>query len=121
MITADFRAHFPEFTAAKYPDPQVSFYGGLAELEISTCRFGAVRPYAVELLAAHRLALGTLNAIGTAGTSGGLTVSKKVGDVATTKDNSGITGSGDIAYPGTRYGVMLSEMMRQYGAGAIQL
>jgi hypothetical protein len=122
MDSVAFRQHFPEFAdTTKYTVAQVDFYGAIAEQEIHATRFGGVRSYAVELLAAHRLALASLNAIGSAGVGGGLLTSKRVGDVGYGYDVSGVTGGAGAAYSGTRYGVLLSEMLRTYGAGVVQL
>ena len=120
---AAFRLHFPEFSnVVSYPDAQVNFWAALAELEISTCRFGDARPYAVELLTAHYLASAKLNTIGSnPGTGGGAVTSKKVGDVSVSYDTKFLDSVTSTAYSGTRYGVMLSAMMRRYGAGAVQL
>jgi len=121
FVLADFRQHFPEFTVGSYPDPVVEFWAALAELEISQTRFGDARPYAVELLTAHYLASAHLNGIGNPGVGGGAITQKKVGDVSIGYDTKFIDSVKSIAYPGTRYGVMLSAMLRRYGAGAVQL
>lgn len=120
---AAFRLHFPEFTSVvAYPNDLVDYWAALAELEISTTRFGAVRPNAVELLTAHYLATAKLNTIGSnPGTGGGAVTSKKVGDVAISYDTKFLDSVTGMAYSGTRYGVLLSAMMRRYGAGAVQL
>lgn len=123
FVIADFRAHFPEFASTVvYPDAVITFWSTLADLEISQCRFGTARPYAVELLTAHYVATAKLNGVGSnPGVGGGIATQKKVGDVSVTYDASAIAGVTGTAYPGTRYGVMLSNMMRRYGAGAVQL
>jgi len=120
---AAFRLHFPEFASVTvYPDTLVNFWAALAELEISATRFGDSRPYAVELLTAHYLATAKLNTIGSnPGTGGGAVTSKKVGDVAISYDTKFLDSVTGMAYSGTRYGVLLSAMMRRYGAGAVQL
>lgn len=117
-----FRQHFPEFTEVAFPNAMVDFWGGLADQEISLTRFGLVRDQAVEILTAHYLATEKLNASGASpGVGGGLVASKSVGDVSVSYDNSAIKGVTGSPYTGTRYGVMLSAMMRRYGAGAVQL
>jgi len=123
FVVADFRLHFPEFAnVVTYPNDLVNFWATLAELEISATRFGLARPYAVELLTAHYLATARLNTIGSnPGTGGGAVASKSVGDVSISYDNKFLDSVTGMAYSGTRYGVMLSAMMRRYGAGAVQL
>lgn len=118
-----FRLDFPEFAdPVAYSNEQLTFWGDLSELEISSTRFGAARAHAVELLAAHYMAVSRLNGMGTTpGAGGGLVASKSVGDVSVSYDNSGVTGVTGSLWSGTRYGVLLSQMMRRYGAGALQL
>jgi Protein of unknown function (DUF4054) len=117
-----FRIGFPEFTSDAFSNDQVVFWGELADAEISSTRFGQVREKAVDLLTAHYLSMAKLNASGAnPGAGGALTSSKRVGDVSVSYDNSAITGATGSAYSGTRYGAMLSAMMRRYGAGCVQL
>lgn len=120
---AAFREHFPEFvSAASYPDSVVQFWAELAELEISTTRFGEVRPRVVEILTAHYVATARLNTIGpNPGIGGGSQTMKKVGDVSVSYDTKFLEATKTSAYSGTRYGVMLAGMLRKYGAGAVQL
>lgn len=119
---AAFREAFPEFAdLGKYPPGVVEYWSALADAELSETRFGPVRAQAVNLLAAHYLAVASINAQGNAGTSGAVVQSKRVGDVSVTYDTSGISGSSSSAYGGSRYGTMLSQMMRRYGAGVVQL
>jgi hypothetical protein len=119
---AQFRLDFPEFTTHSFSDEQCEFWGGLADAEISQTRFAEVRTKVVELLTAHYLSTAKLNATGaTPGVGGALASSKRVGDVSVNYDNSAMQGVTGSAYAGTRYGVVLSAMMRRYGAGCVQL
>ena len=123
MDNAQFRLDFPEFSdETKYPDALLTFWGDLAEAEVSVCRFGTVRPKAVEILAAHYIASANLSAAGAnPGTTSGVASSKSVGDVSVSYDNSFVVGVQGSAWGGTRYGVMFRDMTRRYGAGAVQL
>lgn len=123
MDLALFRQHFPEFSdETVYPDPLVEFWAELAELEVSTCRFGAVRPKAVELLTAHYLATAKANQSGAnPGLSSGIASAKTVGSVSVSYDTSTIVGVTGSPYSGTRYGTLYASMARRYGAGAVQV
>lgn len=77
VVTAsDFRGVFPEFAnAAAYPDALINAHITLAGCYISTQNYGDLdfnaRAYAIELMAAHLLALDLKAGAGTSG--GGLT------------------------------------------------
>lgn len=123
MDIGDFREKFPEFAnVVAWPDPIIQFWSDLAELEVSTCRFGAASTHAVMVLTAHYLAMAKLNGIGpNPGSGGGAATSKSVGDVSVSYDTSAISGVTGSLYAGTRYGTMYASMARRYGAGAVQL
>lgn len=126
METPKFRQDFPEFSnPMAFPDALVGFWGGLAELEVSQCRFGPARPYAVELLAAHYIATAKGNqkgaGSGTPGLNSGIATSKTVGSVSVSYDQSTVSGVQGSLYAGTRYGTQYASMARRYGAGAVQL
>lgn len=123
MGIEEFRQKFPEFAdTTKFQDPIIQFWSDLAELEVSSCRFGAAREHAVMLLTAHYLAMEKLNGIGpNPGAGGGAATSKSVGDVSVSYDVSAINGVTGSLYAGTRYGTMFASMARRYGAGAVQL
>ena len=125
---AAFRAAFPEFgDAARFPDSQVTFWAGLAELSLAERRWGGFYPYGLQLFVAHFLALAAQNAAegaggGIPGTGGsGNISSKKVGEVQVTYSQSTGDVDGGGEWNATSYGKQYLELMRLIGHGCYQL
>jgi len=116
-----FRAAFPEFTAASFPDAAVTFWSSLAELSVGECRWGDYYTQGLYLLTAHYLSLSSLMAAGAGTGNTGFVTQKKVGDVAISySDNAGaVTGAGQ--YNRTLYGQQYWQLVQMIGIGAIQL
>lgn len=85
---AAFRALFLQFAnAASYPDPLITAQWGMATAYVSPDTYGDMpaqaRTYALQLMAAHLLALGTIIANGGTYTgTPGIVTQSKVGDIA---------------------------------------
>lgn len=125
---AAFRAAFPEFgDPATYPDAQIAFWAGLAELSLDERRWGKFYPYGLMLFVAHFLALAKQNEQsgqggGVPGTGGSGTISsKKVGEVQVTysQKTGDVDGGGE--WNATSYGRKYLELMRLIGHGCYQL
>lgn len=94
VVTAeDLREVFPEFSAATYSDAQLELYITLAANYISTLDSGLTlsfnqRVYALELMSAHLLMIGTQNTAnntsggGTTGGVGGQIIHAQIGSVS---------------------------------------
>lgn len=129
FTVSGFRLHFPEFTdTVKWPDAQILFWSGLASKLLSAEQFGSVWEQAVELLTAHYLviAVGNLQVANGGGLPGsGAATSvvsmKKVGSVTIGYENTSTLNQTAGWYNQTTYGQSLYNLMRMFGAGAIQL
>ena len=119
MVIADFRAAFPYFTEAAFPDASVIFWSTLAEKQMSECRWGDLYIQGVMLYTAHELKLSLLG--GGASSSSGVVTSKKVGDVSVNYDVSfGINANAGL-WNRTIYGQQYWQLMQMVGMGAYQL
>ena len=125
---AKFRADFPEFgDTARFPEPQLVFWGGLAELSLDERRWGRFYPYGLQLFVAHFLALAEQNEAsgqggGIPGTGGsGNISSKKVGEVQVTYSQSTGDVDGGGEWNATSYGKQYLELMLLIGHGCYQL
>ena len=129
MAFADeFRAAFPEFgDPARFPDSQIEFWAGLAELSLDERRWGGFYPYGLQLFVAHFLALAKQNEAsgqggGVPGTGGsGNISSKKVGEVQVTysQKTGDVDGGGE--WNATAYGRQYLTLQRLIGHGCYQL
>lgn len=130
MDIALFRQHFPEFSdTLKYPDDQIDFWAGAAEIMIIQRRWGPMYSRGIELYVAHYLTLAARNAQvaaggGNPGLGGGATgavSSKTVGDVSISYDTSSGIDESAGQWGLTTYGQLLWNLILLFGAGAIQL
>lgn len=127
MNEAAFRAMFPEFwDAAKFPSATVAIWLPIAAAQINASRWGELTPLGIGLWTAHYLALSAREGgAGSARTPGGSQVgvmtSKSGGGVSASYDATIGTkeGAGDLNL--TTYGIRLSRLLDQMGAGPVQI
>lgn len=125
-----FREHFPEFAdPARFPDSQLTFWGGLAVQALDERRWGGFYIYGLELYVAHFLALAAQNAAagggaaggGIPGTGGSAVANKKVGEVSISYDNARGDMDGGEMWNLTTYGKQYLTLQRLIGQGCYQL
>lgn len=129
-ITVDhavFRKDFPVFAdAARYPEPSVSFWLGLAGKLLPENRWCDVLNFGAELFVAHNLVLErrSQDAVDNGGVPGmttGPTSSQSAGSVSVSYDvNAGII-AGEGHWNLTTYGVRFIQLALMIGAGPIQV
>lgn len=123
---AKFRADFPEFAdTTAYPDPQVTFYLGLAGKLLNVARWVDLIDYGTELFVAHNLALErqaqtTAAKGGTPGMQQGALSGKTVGPVSATYDTSAGLELDGGHWNLTVYGTRFLRLVRMAGAGGVQ-
>jgi hypothetical protein len=127
FTTAQFRVNFPEFNnAAVYPDGLVNYWVLNAGLMLNASRWGTWLDLATQLMAAHNIVL-EARAIAEStngeipGVTTGAIASKGVDKVSIGFDVGASTEEKGGHYNTTIYGTRLYRMMRQIGAGPIQL
>lgn len=124
---AAFRAAFPEFPTAGFPDAQVQFQIDVAEGLTNRQRFGRLADQAVLYLAAHYLATATAQvaSIAAGGSAAsppaGAQTGASVGGVSVSNDPSYGAVDGSGLYNGTLYGRQYATWRRMFGAGGFQL
>lgn len=124
--SADFRRDFPEFAnVAAYPEPVVNFWLGVADLMLSTTRWGNLRNLGMQMFAAHNLALeklatNTAARGGVPGMASGAITSKSVGPASVSYDTQASVSPDAGHWNMTIYGQRLYQMIRMFGAGPIQ-
>jgi hypothetical protein len=121
-----FRADFVEFAnATKYPDAQLTFWLTLGSLLINASRWGEVVNYGVELYMAHNLALAAMaqkqGARGIPGAASGMLNSKSVDKVSAGYDTASVAEEFGGNWNLTTYGQRLYRLMKQFGAGPLQI
>lgn len=127
MDKAAFRVEFPEFSnTTKYPDSQLDFWAGIAEIQVVEDIWTTMKPFAVKLYVAHEITLAAQNfqaaAVGgTPGSQGGIASSKTVGSTSVSYDASTTTEKDAGWWNLTNYGKQFYRLAQMYGAGAIQL
>jgi hypothetical protein len=126
MTPAEFREIFPLFEdPEKFSDPRIRYWLTLGEMQIAAARWGALYRHGVALYAAHNLSLEYgLAKGGTYGKGGGGPVSgasKTVGAVSKTESYSTLAYEGAGNYAGTEFGRQLWDLIRQFGAGGMQV
>lgn len=127
FVLADFRTNFPEFSdTTKYPDPQVTFWAGLATIQLPQCIWGNTWDYALQLYVAHEITIAAQNAAasvigGSPGQSGGIANSKAVGAVNVGYDSALQSEAGGGWWNRTTYGQQLYRLIKIFGAKAVQL
>lgn len=122
-----FRQNFPEFTdTAKYPDTQLNFWAGIAEMQVNQNLWCNMYVFGVQLYVAHEITLAAQNVLassvgGTPGIQGGIASNKAVGSASIGYD-TGSSVEKDAGYWNlTNYGKQFIHLARMFGAGAIQL
>lgn len=127
MDIGAFRTAFPEFkSTVKYPDAMVTFWAGVAELQVLQRVWRNMWTQGVMLYVAHEITLAAQNVKasevgGVPGTSGGIANTKTVGGVSVGYDSQS-TSEKDAAYWNlTNYGKQFIRLAKLFGAGAIQL
>lgn len=127
MDTAQFRKDFPEFAdGTRFPAQQIEFWGGMGMKLISESRFGNLYTEAVELFAAHNIALSAVSrtAAATGGMPGGnagAIASKAVGSVNVSYDTAGSMEPNAGHWNQTVYGRQYIRLVRLIGQGCYQL
>ena len=119
-----FRSAYPEFDSLQYPDAAVLVRLKLAEKFFSEERWPDedVRAHCVGLYAAHFLAAhGSRAAGGEGGGATGVVASKSVDGASVSYDTSATTEEGAGFWNATTYGRELYQILRVFGAGAVQL
>ncbi len=128
MMTVDsFRKNFPAFTAELFPDDAVSVRLSLGDVFFSKRSWVPenLRDHVVGLYTAHYLAAyGSAEAGGSgknSGTGMGVVSSKSVDGASISYDTGSTTEANAGFWNATPYGRELWQLMRVFGAGAIQL
>lgn len=119
ITVADFRADFPEFTVALFPDSTVELFIARAKhyfsLEPACGVSQADQKYALELLVAHMLILYKASPSGlTANINAGIKQSAQVGDVSATYATPTIKNMTQAWLTQTQKGLELLALMRKY-------
>lgn len=122
MVLSEFRAHYPEFDAVRFPDPMLTVWATVGESRISADRFGTLYGHAVELFVAHniKLAIGNTDA-GSSHAPGGAVASKTVGPITVSYDTTASMLPGAGHWNQTVYGRQFAQLVRLMGGGCIQL
>jgi hypothetical protein len=126
MTPAEFREIFPVFAdPEKFTDARIQYWLTLGEMQIAAARWGKLFRHGVALYAAHNLSLelGIANG-GTYGKGGGGPVtgaSKTVGSVSKTESYSTLSYEGSGSYSETEFGRQLWDLIKQFGAGGMQV
>lgn len=124
-----FRTNFPEFKdTEKYPTSMIEFWGGLAQLQVRSCIWKGAWINGVSLYVAHELVLAAQNVKasgfgGSPGQQGGIANTKTVGQGTIGFDSTTSSYSYKTAafWNLTTYGKQFYQLVRIFGAGAIQL
>jgi Protein of unknown function (DUF4054) len=121
MDKVAFRAAFPEFTVAVFPDTTVNFWSGLAENLMSEEAWGGLYQKGLFLLTAHYLTMSKIAAASAKSGDSGSVSQRKVGDVSVSFDSqsAGVAGAG--TYNRTVHGKAYFTLVNMIGIGAIQL
>lgn len=115
MDTDRFRANFEEFAnASKYPDSTINYWADFGEKLISVSRAGQLYSNLIDLFTAHQL---VVSAPGFA--SSGPIASKTVGSVSVSY--ASVSGGRNTDWNKTQYGLLYANIMRNIGAGCVQL
>lgn len=127
MNVGAFRTAFPEFKdTVKYPDQMITFWSGVAELQVLQNVWRNMWSQGVMLYTAHECVLAAQNVQssgngGAPGKDGGVPNNKTVGGVTVGYDSEN-TSEKDAAYWNlTNYGKQFIRLAKLFGAGAIQL
>jgi hypothetical protein len=126
MTPAEFREIFPVFSdPEKFSDARIQYWLKLGETQVVAARWGALRRHGVALYAAHYLSLEYgIAASGAYGKGGGGPItggSKTVGSVSKTESYSTLAYEGAGNYAETEFGRQFWDLVRQFGAGGMQV
>lgn len=126
VAVAAFRARFPAFTEALFPDAEVSFYLNLANMQVNEDRWRDLFAEGQMLYAAHFLTLESRDrqagtTAGGLGKVSGLVTSKSVGGVSLSYDLNQASNPDAGHWNLTTYGLRWWRFMRLAGAGGVQL
>lgn len=120
-----FRLQFPAFANSQiYPDMQVEFYIGIADMMINHGRWGKFAKYGAALIAAHFLALArqaASNPRGIPGTVVGVLNSGSVDKVSYGRDIASIMEENAGHWGMTTFGLIYLRFARQFGMGPVQV
>ena len=119
MDIAAFRANFPEFAdTALYTDAVITFWSGMAEKLLVSCRWGTMLTEGIMLATAHyvTLAIDNLSALGI---SKKLVSSEGVGDVSASYDVADIAEVEGGEWNATNYGRQFLRLARMFGMGGV--
>lgn len=127
ITVAQFRTNFPEFTdASRFPDPTAEFWLTLGTLLLNADRWGEVLDFGLQLYIAHNLALEALAMKqaaggGIPGAASGMLNSKSVDKVSAGYDTTSVAEEFGGNWNLTTYGMRLYRLMKQFGAGPLQI
>lgn len=127
MDIPKFRTEFPEFAdTSVYPTQMISFWAGIAELQVLESVWCAMWSAGVKLYVAHEITIAAQNEKaasvgGVPGTSGGIANTKTVGGATIGYDASTTTEKDAGWWNRTIYGQQFIRLARIFGARAIQL
>lgn len=127
ITIAQFRTDFPEFAdTTRFPDPALTFWLGLATLLLNADRWGEAWSFGAELYIAHNLALEALAQKqaaggGIPGAASGMLNSKSVDKVSAGYDTASVAEEFGGNWNLTTYGMRLYRLLKQFGAGPIQI
>lgn len=120
---SEFRSRFPTFSPDKYPDSAVSIRLKLAAQFFEGWQDEEVREHAMCLYVAHYLTAHGSTAAGGSGGAGslGIVSGKSVDGASVSYDTGTASEQGAGFWNLTSYGRELYQLMRVFGAGAIQI
>lgn len=124
---AQFRNDFPQFASSTtFPDAQIQFRLGLADIQLDQNRLGSMFAYMVELFVAHYLYLYAADSRsssvgGAGGGNSGIQTSKSVDKVSVSYDTSATLNPDAGFWNNSRYGSEFYQTLIMFGAGGRQL
>jgi len=125
VTLASFRAAYPEFSAAQYPDATITYNLGFASRLLDQVRWGELYDDGIMLVTAHNLVVSAPSAVGASGrvsgTPIGIAASQSVGSVSKSIDTGIGLQDGAGLYGATSYGRRYYQLLTMIGAGGIQL
>lgn len=126
ITPTEFREIFPIFADAdKFSDTRIQYWLTLGEIQVVAARWGKLFRHGVALYAAHNLSLEyDITKGGSYGKGGGGPVtggSKTVGSVSKSESYSTLSYEGAGNYAETEFGRQLWDLIKQFGAGGMQV
>ena len=122
-----FRIMYPEFNdVAQYPTAMIMFWSAVAEMTLSSDRWGEMYDHGMSLFVAHHISIAAANKAtsasgGTPGQSLGVVQSKSVGSVSVSYDTSSSTEMNAGHWNQTIYGRQYIRLARRLGPVLYQL